>query len=143
MQLYSVSLTKSLNHVISKIRQIGKKKSVSFFDAYPFVCHLQYNKWESCSSSAKKIHKGFVSWQNIKRMLEKWQQFGICVTQSDSLPLSCDGDSRGIWSWRLRNYTLQTYRLLCNVTEYRRFEPFFFFHFFLISRVRYFGNWNI
>ena len=58
MQLYSVSLAKSLNHVISKIRQIGKKKSVSFFDAYPFVCHLQYNKWESCSSSAKKYTWG-------------------------------------------------------------------------------------
>ena len=94
MQLYSVSLAKSLNHVISKIRQIGKKKSVSFFDAYHFVCHLQYNKWESCSSNAKNT-QGVRFLTKYQRMLEKWQQFGICVTQSDSLPLSCDGDSRG------------------------------------------------
>ena len=35
-----------------------------------------------------------------------------------------------------------TYRFLCNVTENGRFEPFFSSIFF-ISRVRYFGNWNI
>lgn len=58
MSTYICSLAKSLNHVISKIRQIGKKKLVSFLDAYHFVCHLQYNKWESCSSSAKKYTRG-------------------------------------------------------------------------------------
>ena len=131
MQLYSVSLTKSLNHVISKIRQIGKKKSVSFFDAYPFVCHLQYNKWESCSSSAKKYTRGsFLDkisngcLKNGNSLASAWHNPTVSRCRVTETP-------GATWSWRLRNYTLQTYRLLCNVTEYRRFEPFFFFHFFL------------